>query len=126
MKIAKSLRKEATHGGVIPAGWRLAWYEPKRRVGVYYPAPLNWILRVLRELHHRARLAVRALEEVGRRFGEMIGPCGGHSPTPMPRRGGPCRAGRCGFGAMCRRTLRSGRTRVGLDLLLRPALPRPE
>lgn len=35
-------------------------YEPKRRVGVYYPAPLNWILRALRELHHRAQLAVRA------------------------------------------------------------------
>ena len=60
MKIVKSLRKEATHGAVIPAGWRLAWYEPKRRVGVYYPAPLNWILRVLRELRHRAQLAVRA------------------------------------------------------------------
>ena len=60
MKIVKSLRKERTHGGVIPAGWRLAWYEPKRRVGVYYPAPLNWILRVLRELRHRAQLAVRA------------------------------------------------------------------
>ena len=28
--------------------------------GVYYPAPLNWILRVLRELRHRAQLAVRA------------------------------------------------------------------
>jgi hypothetical protein len=60
MKIAKSVRKEVTHGGVIPRGWQLAWYEPRRRVGVYYPAPLHWILRVTRELLHRARLAVRA------------------------------------------------------------------
>jgi hypothetical protein len=60
MKIGKSVRKEVTHGGVIPRGWQLAWYEPRRRVGVYYPAPLHWILRVTRELLHRARLAVRA------------------------------------------------------------------
>jgi len=60
MNIVKQLRKEVTHGGVIPPGWQLAWYEPKRRVGVYYPAPLNWILRLIRELHHRAQLAVRA------------------------------------------------------------------
>ena len=37
MKIVKSLRKEATHGAVIPAGWRLAWYEPKRRVACIIP-----------------------------------------------------------------------------------------
>jgi hypothetical protein len=60
MNIAKSVRKEVTHGGVIPRGWRLAWYEPRRRVGVYYPAPLHWMLRAGRELLHRARLAVRA------------------------------------------------------------------
>lgn len=60
MNIAKSVRKEVTHGGVIPRGWRLAWYEPRRRVGVYYPAPLHWILRVAREILHRTRLAVRA------------------------------------------------------------------
>ena len=60
MTMARTLRKEVTHGGVIPRGWQLAWYEPRRRVGIYYPAPLNWILRSLRELHHRAQLAVRA------------------------------------------------------------------
>jgi hypothetical protein len=60
MKIAKSVRKEVTHGGVIPRGWQLAWYEPRRRVGVYYPAPLHWIARVTRELLRRARLAMRA------------------------------------------------------------------
>lgn len=60
MKIAKHLRKEVTHGGVIPSGWQLAWYEPRRRLGVYYPAPLHWILRTARELRHRAQLAMRA------------------------------------------------------------------
>jgi len=60
MKIPQSLRKEVTHGGVIPRGWQLAWYEPRRRVGIYYPAPLNWILRAMRELLHRAHLAVGA------------------------------------------------------------------
>jgi hypothetical protein len=60
MKMARSMRKEVTHGGVIPRGWLMAWYEPRRRVGVYYPAPLHWILRVARDLLHRTRVAVRA------------------------------------------------------------------
>lgn len=60
MKLGKHLRKEVTHGGVIPPGWQLAWYEPRRRLGVYYPAPLHWILRAIRELRHRAQLAVRS------------------------------------------------------------------
>jgi hypothetical protein len=60
MNIEKMLRKEVTHGGVIPTGWQLAWYEPRRRVGVYYPTPLHWVLRVLREIGHRAQVAMRA------------------------------------------------------------------
>jgi hypothetical protein len=38
----------------------MAWYEPRRRVGVYYPAPLHWLLRATREIVHRVRMAVRA------------------------------------------------------------------
>jgi hypothetical protein len=37
----------------------MAWYEPRRRVGVYYPAPLHWLLRGLREFANRLRVAVR-------------------------------------------------------------------
>ena len=55
-----TLRREAGHGAFIPRGWQMAWYEPRRRVGVYYPAPLHWILRTLRELSYRVRIAVRA------------------------------------------------------------------
>jgi hypothetical protein len=54
------LRREAGHGAAIPRGWQMAWYEPRRRIGVYYPAPLHWMLRVLREFSYRLRLAVRA------------------------------------------------------------------
>jgi len=53
-------RREAGHGGIVPRGWRLAWYEPRRRVGVYYPPLLHWMARAWRELAHRARLALRA------------------------------------------------------------------
>ena len=28
----KKLRKEVAHGGRVPRGWHLAWYEPRRRV----------------------------------------------------------------------------------------------
>ncbi len=54
------VRKEVSHGGVIPRGWQMAWYEPRRRIGVYYPAPLHWLLRGIREVVHRVREAVRA------------------------------------------------------------------
>lgn len=38
----------------------MAWYEPKRRIGVYYPAPLNWVVRGLREFSYRLRIALCA------------------------------------------------------------------
>jgi hypothetical protein len=56
------LRRELGHGGIAPVGWRMAWYEPPRRVGVYYPAPLHWIFRGAREFTYRVLLAVRAPE----------------------------------------------------------------
>jgi len=54
------LRREAGHEGTVPRGWQMAWYEPRRRVGVYYPPPLHWILRELRELRYRLHIALRA------------------------------------------------------------------
>ena len=56
----KKLRREIGRGGVIPRGWKLAWYEPRRRIGVYYPVPLHWIARMLCEFGYRLRLALRA------------------------------------------------------------------
>jgi hypothetical protein len=60
MNAHMKLRREAGHGARIPRGWRLAWYEPRRRVGVYYPVPLHWMLRVGRGLVYRVRVALRA------------------------------------------------------------------
>jgi hypothetical protein len=54
------LRREVGHGGFIPAGWRMAWYEPRRRIGVYYPAPLHWLLRAVREIVYRVAVAFRS------------------------------------------------------------------
>lgn len=67
----KRWRREAGHGGSVPRGWRMAWYEPRRRVGVYYPAPLHWILGTLRELRYRARLALYAPPVACAQFFEM-------------------------------------------------------
>ena len=53
-------RREAGHGGVVARGWRMAWYEPQRRVGVYFPAPLHRVLRLAREIVYRVRVAMRA------------------------------------------------------------------
>jgi len=60
MKSQVRLRREAGHGGIVPRGWRMAWYEPRRRVGIYYPAPLHWLMRAVRECVYRARVAFRA------------------------------------------------------------------
>jgi hypothetical protein len=38
MNLFNRLRKEVGHGGSIPAGYQLAWYEPRRRMGIYFPA----------------------------------------------------------------------------------------
>jgi hypothetical protein len=54
------LRREVGHSGTVPPGWQMAWYEPRRRVGVYYPAPLNRLARAFRELNYRVQLALRA------------------------------------------------------------------
>jgi hypothetical protein len=60
MKLLTGLRREVGHGGNVPAGYQLAWYEPHRRMGVYFPVPLHWALRALRELWRRLQLALRA------------------------------------------------------------------
>lgn len=60
MRMFSTWRKEVGNGGSVPRGWQMAWYEPRRRIGVYYPAPLNWVLRALRELEYRLRIALRA------------------------------------------------------------------
>ena len=60
MKLLSKIRKEVGHGGRIPRDWQMAWYEPRRRVGIYYPAPLNWLLRAMREISYRLRIALRA------------------------------------------------------------------
>jgi hypothetical protein len=57
MKAFLSIRREVSHGGTVPRAWGFAWYEPRRRVAVYYPPPLNWLMRIVREFAHRLRAA---------------------------------------------------------------------
>lgn len=58
MKAFFVVRKAIAHSGIVPRWWRLAWYEPRRRVGIYSPWPLHWILRFSRELFHRTLCAL--------------------------------------------------------------------
>ncbi|MGA9183766.1 MAG: hypothetical protein WBZ32_00600, partial [Candidatus Acidiferrales bacterium] len=51
-------RRELGSGSAIPLGWRMAWYEPRARTGIYYPAPAHIIARWLREISYRIRLAI--------------------------------------------------------------------
>lgn len=48
------------HGGRIPRGWRMAWYEPRRRLGVYFLVPFHWLARAWREFARRVHLAWQA------------------------------------------------------------------
>ncbi len=54
------IRRELTHGVARPRGWRMAWRVPRRRSGIYFPAPLHWLARTLRELAWRVRLLLTA------------------------------------------------------------------
>ncbi|MGC2422531.1 MAG: hypothetical protein WA405_12880 [Candidatus Acidiferrales bacterium] len=60
MNIPLKLGREMGHGGWIPRGWKMAWYDPCHRAGVYYPVPLHWVVRALREFNYRLRIALRA------------------------------------------------------------------
>jgi len=60
MKFGLQLGREAGHSGLIPPGWRMAWYEPRRRVGVFLPPPFHALARAWRELRYRVRLAFSA------------------------------------------------------------------
>jgi hypothetical protein len=57
------MKRVATHGEKIPAGWKMAWYEPRRRVGVYYPAPLHWVMRLLRAFVYRLKFGWSAMPQ---------------------------------------------------------------
>ncbi len=60
MGMARLFCRQLAQGARVPAGWRQAWYEPRRRVGVYSPMPLHWILRLVRECAYRVTNAVTA------------------------------------------------------------------
>lgn len=60
MKVSRRVLKSVAQGGTIPAGWRMAWYEPRRRTAVYGPVPLHWMLRFAREFGYRLRLMFAA------------------------------------------------------------------
>lgn len=38
----------------------MAWYEPKRRVAVYFPMPLHWLAEAAREIAWRIGIAWNA------------------------------------------------------------------
>jgi len=59
MKLLAKLRREAGHGDQVPRGWYMAWYDRRRRIGVYYPSLLHRLLRLLRDVFYRVRMAVR-------------------------------------------------------------------
>ena len=61
MKRRFLIGREVTWGGRIPPSWRMAWYEPRRRVAVYFPPPLHWVARATRELCWRFQLAMNAM-----------------------------------------------------------------
>lgn len=53
MRISRRVLKDVTRGGSVPPCWRMAWYEPRRRIGVYAPIPFHWVLRFGREFARR-------------------------------------------------------------------------
>ena len=60
MKRRDIIGRVLTFGAPIPRGWRLAWYEPQRRVGVYFPMPLHWLAAAAREITWRIGIAWNA------------------------------------------------------------------
>jgi hypothetical protein len=44
------LKREVEEGGMPPPGYGRAYIDFARKTAVYYPFPLNWLARLLREL----------------------------------------------------------------------------
>jgi hypothetical protein len=57
MKRRDIVGREVTFGAPIPRGWRMAWYEPQKRVAVYFPTPLHWLAGAAREIVWRIGIA---------------------------------------------------------------------
>jgi hypothetical protein len=77
MNIGRLVRREIAQGGRVPRGWRVAWYEPKRRIAVYSPILLHWVQRFGHELAFRVHKAMAArtveqeeIAEMQRNLGE--------------------------------------------------------
>jgi hypothetical protein len=60
MKWTTCIQKEVREGDVAPRGYGMAWYDPHRRVEVFYPAPIHRFARATRELLYRVQLALQA------------------------------------------------------------------
>jgi hypothetical protein len=71
MKRRGIIGREVTFGARIPRGWRIAWYEPQRRVAVYFPLPLHWLAEAFREIAWRAGIAWNALRRERHESEEM-------------------------------------------------------
>ena len=71
MKRRDIIGREPTFGAPIPRGWRLAWYEPQRRVGVYSPMPLHWLAGAAREIGWRIGVARNAARRERHESNEM-------------------------------------------------------
>ena len=41
---------EVAEGARCPAGYGLAYWELDRRVGIFYPIPFHWVVRVARSM----------------------------------------------------------------------------
>lgn len=50
MWIFSSFRKELSLGERVPRCYGMAWYEPRRNVGVYFPVPFHSVVRLCRNL----------------------------------------------------------------------------
>ncbi|MFZ0880539.1 MAG: hypothetical protein WCA98_01465 [Candidatus Acidiferrales bacterium] len=60
MKRRAIIGRELTFGSRVPRGWRMAWYEPRRRIAVYFPAGLHCVMRLAREISWRVSMAWHA------------------------------------------------------------------
>jgi hypothetical protein len=52
--------RKGPQGGRVRSGWRMAWDDPRRRVGMYTATPLHWVACMLQEFRYRVNIAVTA------------------------------------------------------------------
>ena len=65
--------KTLAQGEKVSFGWGLSYWEYETMHGIFYPIPINWIVKICREMYFKLRDAPDGLKEKAWKAGYQAG-----------------------------------------------------